>query len=117
MSIVKMKKIVLTAVRSQKDELLRELMLLGCLEISEPEALLSDPQVAMLVKRETSELEKYRGYSAQIANALNIIKRYSPFKTSLSRRGPTFTFRTFCVRIHSTNVWNWRKSWPIATAG
>jgi V/A-type H+-transporting ATPase subunit I len=95
MSIVKMKKIVLTAVRSQKDELLRELMLLGCLEISEPEALLSDPQVAMLVKRETSELEKYRGYSAQIANALNIIKRYSPFKTSLFAPRPDVHVQDF----------------------
>jgi len=83
MSIVKMKKITLTAVRSQKDEMLRELMLLGCLEISEPEALLCDPQVAPLVKRETSELEKYRGYSAQIAGAINVIKHYAPFKTSL----------------------------------
>lgn len=82
MSIVKMKKIMLTAVRSQKEELLRELMMLGCLEVSEPEALLCDPGISMLVQRETSELEKYRGQRARIAQALNVIKHYAPYKTS-----------------------------------
>jgi V/A-type H+-transporting ATPase subunit I len=83
MSIVKMKKIMLTAVRSQKDDLLRELMLLGCLELSEPEALLSDPQVAMIARRETSELEKYRGYGTRMTQALNVIRQYAPIKTSV----------------------------------
>jgi V/A-type H+-transporting ATPase subunit I len=83
MSIVKMKKIRLTAVRSQKEELLRELMLLGCVEISEPEELLCDPQIARLTQRETGELEKYRGLGARIAQALNVIGHYAPFKTSL----------------------------------
>jgi V/A-type H+-transporting ATPase subunit I len=36
MAIVKMKKLQLAAVQSQRDEILRELMLLGCVEISEP---------------------------------------------------------------------------------
>ncbi|NLT40206.1 MAG: V-type ATP synthase subunit I [Clostridiales bacterium] len=88
MSIVKMKKIVLTAVRSQKDELLRELMLLGCLELAEPEALLSDPRVAMIARPESSELEKYRDYSARITQALNIIRQYAPYKTSLFSSRP-----------------------------
>ena len=36
MSIVAMKKLRLIAVRSQQEEILRELMLLGCVEISSP---------------------------------------------------------------------------------
>ena len=38
MAIVKMKKLRLLAASSQREELLRELMLLGCVEISEPPA-------------------------------------------------------------------------------
>ena len=42
MAIVHMKKLRLMVVRRQKDELLRDLMLLGCVQISEPDALLAD---------------------------------------------------------------------------
>ena len=38
MSIVAMKKLRLIAARSQRDALLRELMLLGCVEVSDPAA-------------------------------------------------------------------------------
>lgn len=37
MAIEKMKKLRLLAVRGQKEELLRDLLLLGCVEVSEPE--------------------------------------------------------------------------------
>ena len=38
MSIVKMKKLSVIAPRSEKDALLKELMLLGCVELSQAEA-------------------------------------------------------------------------------
>jgi V/A-type H+-transporting ATPase subunit I len=95
MSIVKMKKIILTAVRSQKEELLRELMLLGCVEVSEPEALLCDPQIAMIAQRETSDLEKYRGYSARMNQALNVIKQYAAYKTSTFAPRPDIDVQDF----------------------
>ena len=38
MAIEKMKKLRLMAVRGQKEELLRELLQLGCVEVSEPES-------------------------------------------------------------------------------
>lgn len=40
MAIVHMKKLRLMVVRGQKDALLRDLMLLGCVQVSEPDALL-----------------------------------------------------------------------------
>ena len=46
MAIVHMKKLRLMVVRRQKDELLRDLMLLGCVQISEPDALLADAESA-----------------------------------------------------------------------
>lgn len=82
MSIVKMKKINLIGLRSQKDDLLRELMLIGCVEVSEPEELLSDPEVASNSSRETSELERYRTDSSAVQRALDILKQYVPIKTS-----------------------------------
>ena len=38
MAIVKMKKLKLLAASAQREELLRELMLLGCVEVSDPPA-------------------------------------------------------------------------------
>jgi V/A-type H+-transporting ATPase subunit I len=82
MSIVKMKKINLIGLRAQKDDLLRELMLIGCVEVSEPEDLLSHPEIASLTRRETSQLEQFRTDYAAVSRALDIIKRYAPVKTS-----------------------------------
>ena len=42
MAIVKMKKLQLMVVRQQKDELLRDLMLLGCVEVTDPDAFFED---------------------------------------------------------------------------
>jgi V/A-type H+-transporting ATPase subunit I len=94
MSIVKMKKITLTAVRSQKDDLLRELMLLGCVEVSEPESLLADPEVALMARRETSALEKHKADSALIRNALDALRQYAPMKTSMLASRPDVSAQT-----------------------
>ena len=37
MAIVKMKKLRLLAIKSQRDEILRQLLLAGCVEVTEPE--------------------------------------------------------------------------------
>ena len=47
MAIVHMKKLRLMVVRGQKDALLRDLMLLGCVQVSEPDALLADAEAAV----------------------------------------------------------------------
>ena len=46
MAIEKMKKLRLLAVRDQKKVLLRKLMLLGCIEVSEPELSELSPERA-----------------------------------------------------------------------
>ena len=45
MAIEKMKKLRLLAVRDQKKALLRKLMLLGCIEVSEPELSELSPEL------------------------------------------------------------------------
>ena len=61
MAIVKMKKLRVVAMAASREELLRGLQHLGCVEISEPENITSsDPAWAALVRRETSDLRAAR---------------------------------------------------------
>jgi V/A-type H+-transporting ATPase subunit I len=95
MSIVKMKKIRLTSVRTQKDDVLKTLMLLNCVEISEPETLPADPSLALIVRRETSALEKHRADSALIHSALDVLKHYCPVKSSMFAPRPDISVGAF----------------------
>ena len=61
MAIVKMKKIRLLALRSERDELLKELMLLGCVEISEPAAALADEEIASVFRRSAGPTAQVKG--------------------------------------------------------
>lgn len=92
MSIVKMKKLQLFAARSQKDELLRELMLLGCVEISE--AKLSEDDMQAL-KHETGGTSSLRSKHTALTRALQALDRYAPEKTGLFTQRTAVTFRSF----------------------
>ena len=70
MAIVKMKKIRLVAVSTQKDEILRDLMLLGCVEISDPGKTAADPEVAAIAKRGDGNLSSVRADSMTLMNAI-----------------------------------------------
>lgn len=80
MAIEKMKKLRLMAVRSQKEALMRDMMLLGCVQVTEPEAELSDPSISPLVKRESSDLVRYRAQFASLTHAVELLDRYAPQK-------------------------------------
>lgn len=82
MAIVKMKKLRLMAVRSVRDELLRELLRLGCVEVSEPTELETNNFAARL-SREGSELMTERGRQQALQNALGVLNRYAPGKAPL----------------------------------
>ncbi len=56
MAIVKMKKLRLMAVRSKKDELLRELIRHGCVEFSEMEGEIQGSDLENIVSRESSDV-------------------------------------------------------------
>ena len=93
MSIVKMKKIRLFAVRSQKEALLNDLLHLGCVEFSEPAAIVKEPAVFDLVKKESSELERLRSQQAELARALEFLDHYAPAKSSMFAARPGITAR------------------------
>ena len=82
MSIVKMKRMKVIALARERSELLRRLMSLGCVEISEPEDLLNDPDWTELLSRDTSELGQVRMRSGELNRALEALKRYAEVKGS-----------------------------------
>ncbi len=93
MAIVKMKRLRLLALRPDREELLRRLQSLGCVEIREPAIDLSDPAWAGLGKPEASGLEKAREQSLLLDGALDTLRRYAPAKDGLFARRPEVTER------------------------
>ena len=84
MAIVKMKKLRLMAVRSEKDRLLRELESFGCVEFSELSEELSDEGLV----RESSDLLTLRNRQNTILNAIGLLDRYAPEKKPLLSAKP-----------------------------
>ena len=83
MAIVKMKKLRVIAMADRRDELLKGLLHLGCVEISEPDGKLADPAWAALLKRGTSRLAETRNEIADVNTALDAIKRYAQIKDGM----------------------------------
>lgn len=83
MAIVKMKKLRVMAMAGQKEELLRQLLRLGCVEISEPDGKLADPEWAALLRRGTSQLVNTKSEIADVDTALAAIKKYAQLKDGL----------------------------------
>jgi len=78
MATEKIKKIRLIISRPDVANVLCELMLLGCVEISSRDELLDDPELASLVSLERSELETCLSDQASLDRALDILDTYSP---------------------------------------
>ena len=68
-----MKKMRLIAVRSQQEDILRELMLLGCVEIRQPNAEAAPG--AALRRTGGGDLARYRREHTRLTNALRQLER------------------------------------------
>ena len=80
MAIVKMKKLRVMAMAGCREELLNGLQQMGCVEVSEPEQKLNDPEWAALVQRDTSTLIEVRNQITDVMTALGAIKKYAKLK-------------------------------------
>jgi V/A-type H+-transporting ATPase subunit I len=78
-----MKKLRVTSMRAQREELLEKLLVLGCVEVSEPDGLLTDPGVASLTSRETGALDKPKADYGNVTRALATLGRYAPVKSKM----------------------------------
>lgn len=95
MAIVKMKKLRVVAMADQREELLKGLLHLGCVEISEPDDKLADPAWSALLKRGTSDLAKIRTELADANTALEAIKRYAQTKDGMFTPRPEVSEEEF----------------------
>lgn len=75
-----MKHLRLMALRADREELLKKLQHLGCVEISEPEPEEDDPAWTALVRPESGALGTARDRQAKALEALEVLKKYAPEK-------------------------------------
>ncbi len=83
MAIVKMKKLRVIVLRRQRDELMRQLLRLGCVEVHEPEGMLSDADAAAILRPERAGLTAVRNRQAELGSALKTLGQYAPVKRGL----------------------------------
>lgn len=83
MAIVKMKRLRLIALARQRDELLSRLLHVGCVQVTEPQEQLADPDWAAFLGRDSSELGSVKADITTVTGALAALKKYAPVKGSL----------------------------------
>lgn len=88
MAILKMKKLRLMAVRSKKDELLRELIRHGCVEFSELEEKIQGSEIENVVSRESSDVAALKSQYASLNHAIALLNSYAPRKEKLLSAKP-----------------------------
>ena len=81
MAIVKMKKLKLMVASAQRKALLRELMLLGCVEVSEPSAGLQEER--FLSRVDSPDLIRLKSEHTALNNAIGLLKKYAKEKGGL----------------------------------
>jgi len=81
--IVKMKKLSLFAMLPDRDGLLHELMLLGCVELLPQSEKLLEPQLCEVLSRAKGTERDYRSLYAKATSALGILNKYAAVKSGL----------------------------------
>ena len=79
MAIVRMKKLRLMVATSQREELLRELMLLGCVQVSQPPPG-KDDGGEILKRADVPYLQQRKTEQNTLAGSIGILKKYVPEK-------------------------------------
>ena len=95
MAIRKMKRLTMAVVRSQKKELLKELIKYGCVEFSEIDGVITGSEVEDLLKAEGSRLMMNKQELASVDHAIAILNRYAPQKSSLLSAKPEIESEEF----------------------
>lgn len=83
MAIVKMKRLRLIALQSEREELMTRLIHVGCVEITEPEEELASPLWMELLHRDTNTSSEQRTEIATVTAALEALRKYAPVKSGL----------------------------------
>ena len=83
MAIVKMKRLRMVGMAGDREELLRKLQHMGCVEVIQPETDQEDPVWSALTRPDTGGLAAAHEEKAQAERALEVLKRYAPAKGGL----------------------------------
>ena len=86
MAIVKMKRLTLAVIRSEKQNLLKALIKKGCVEFSETDV--KGTEVERLVKAEESSLSSLKAKHGSLLHAVSLLDRYVPEKKPLLSAKP-----------------------------
>ena len=89
-----MKRLRLFGMRSDREEILKVLQHVGCVEIDEPE-MPDDPAWESLSRPDDRALNEARDASAAALTALEILKKYAPVKSPLLKSRPVVSEREF----------------------
>ncbi len=81
-----MKRLRLIGFSEQKDQLLQDLLHLGCVEITEPGDKAADPDWTQLVHRDSSSFAERKAEAAALSSAMTTLKKYAPKKKGLFRK-------------------------------
>lgn len=102
MSIVKMKRLKLLGLLDERDELLNKLLALGCVEVTNSDGKLEDPEYAQLLHIESTELSKFRTINNRLSGALDKLKKYAPAKEGMFIKRHDISPEEF----FSSKLWN-----------
>ena len=91
MAILKMKKIRLCGIAEEQDQLIRELQLLGSVEIGSPEALTEAQQMQLFRTADGAGADALSQTSAALASALETLKHYETKKGGMFSARPEKT--------------------------
>ena len=91
MSIVKMKRLRLFAMATDREKLLCQLQHLGCVEIQEPTEELTDPAWASFARMDDTALADTKAKMDRLSIALELLNHYAPSKGSLFQARPQVT--------------------------
>ena len=89
-----MKKLRVIALRQQRDELMRELMRLGCVQVVPDTELSADPDAAVL-RPERADLPRLKTDQSRLDAALKVLDQYAPVKKKLLSARPEVTESEF----------------------
>ena len=102
MAILQMKRLTLAVIRDQKDELMKELIRHGCVEVSGSGEEISASEIGSLVKSESSEVQKYRQGYTTLLHGIELLDRYVPKKTKMLAPKPEVEPDTL---LDETGMW------------
>ena len=95
MSIVKMKRLRVIGFAEERDDLLQQLLHLGCVEISEPEDKVTNPEWTALLRRDTSALSQRKAEASALTGALEALDKYAPATKGLFLKRKPISEATF----------------------